>query len=406
MLSAHGRCRRCDHRADGIALSEGVAVVVIKPLATAIRDGDHVYGVIRGSGINQDGKTNGITAPSAVSQAELLRDVYRRAEVNPEHNDYVEAHGTGTLLGDPVEVRGLTEAFRSFTDKRQFCALGSVKSNVGHTSFAAGLVGVIKVLLAFKNQQIPPSINFDKPNEEIAFETTPFFVNTVVRDWPRRERRPRLAAVSSFGYSGTNAHVLLQEFVTENLSEKTADEQASQAILLSGKTAEALVQRAARLHSYIAGQSQGSNQLQRHSLVELAYTLQVGRDPMDERLAFVASDFPDIEEKLAAFLEGIGVSGGYRAAIFHRLCRARANSSEETLDGLARAWAQGEEVDWASRFGELRPKRLSLPGYPFARDRCWIQSANNEGILPAPSSEGRRELLSQLQQSQRRVGPD
>src|SRR5260370_21665630 len=203
-----------------------------------------------------------------------------------------------------------------------------------------------------------------------------------------------------------NAHVLLQEFVTENLLEKTAGEQASQAILLSGKTAEALVQRAARLQSYIAGQSQGSNQLHRHSLVELAYTLQVGRDAMEERVAFVASDFRDIEEKLAAFLEGIGVSGVYRGAISHRLGRARANSRDETLDGLARAWAQGEEVDWASRLGELRPKRLSLPGYPFARDRCWIQSANNEGILPAPSSEGRRELLSQLQQSQIRVGPD
>src|SRR5260370_29803546 len=126
-----------------------------------------------------------------------------------------------------------------------------------------------------------------------------------------------------------NAHVLLQEFVTENLLEKTAGEQASQAILLSGKTAEALVQRAARLHSYIAGQSQGSNLLHRHSLVELAYTLQVGRDPMDERLAFVASGFRDIEEKVSAFLEGIVVFGVYQGAISHRLGRARANSGEE-----------------------------------------------------------------------------
>src|SRR5260370_29824016 len=127
---------------------------------------------------------------------------------------------------------------------------------------------------------------------------------------------------------------------------------------------------------------------------------------MEERLAFVAGDFADIKEKPAGFLDGTGLSGVYRGAISHRLGRARPNSSEETLDGLVRAWVQGEEVDWASRFGELRPKRLSLPGYPFARDRCWIQSAHSEGILPAPSSEGRRELLSQLQQSQRRVGPD
>src|SRR5260221_4804512 len=127
---------------------------------------------------------------------------------------------------------------------------------------------------------------------------------------------------------------------------------------------------------------------------------------MDERLALVASDFREVQEKLAAFLDGTRLSGVYRGAIPHRLSRAHPNSSEETLDGLARAWAQGEEVDWASRFGEMRPKRLSLPGYPFTRDRCWIQSANNEGIVPAPSSEGRRELPAERQQWQKAVGLD
>ena len=212
MLSPHGRCRPFDHHADGIALSEGIAVVILKPLEKAIQDGDHIRGIIKGSGINQDGKTNGITAPSAVSQAELEKEVYRRAGVNPEEIDLIEAHGTGTLLGDPVEVRALTEAFRAFTDRKHFCAIGSVKSNIGHTSFAAGLAGVIKVLLSFENGQIPPSIHFEKPNEHIDFENTPFFVNTRLRRWEQPTGRPRRGAVSSFGYSGTNAHVVLEEY--------------------------------------------------------------------------------------------------------------------------------------------------------------------------------------------------
>lgn len=215
MLSPRGQCRPFDDGADGIALSEGVAVVVLKSLKAAVADGDRVLGVIRASGINQDGKTNGITAPSAVSQADLERAVYRRAEVNPADFGMVEAHGTGTLLGDPVEVRGLTEAFRTFTEKTGYCALGSVKSNIGHTSFAAGIAGVIKTLLCFEHGQIPPSLNFATPNRHIDFAGSPFFVNTALRAWPATTGRTRLAAVSSFGYSGTNAHVVLSDFVAE-----------------------------------------------------------------------------------------------------------------------------------------------------------------------------------------------
>ncbi|HEY1110123.1 MAG TPA: SDR family NAD(P)-dependent oxidoreductase, partial [Opitutaceae bacterium] len=212
MLSPRGQCRPFDDGADGIALSEGVAVVVLKSLSAALADGDRVLGVIRASGINQDGKTNGITAPSAISQAELERTVYRRAAVNPAEFGMVEAHGTGTLLGDPVEIRGLTEAFRTFTDKAGYCALGSVKSNIGHTSFAAGVAGIIKTLLCFEHGQIPPSLNFATPNRHIDFAGSPFFVNTALREWPSTPGRPRLAAVSSFGYSGTNAHVVLSDF--------------------------------------------------------------------------------------------------------------------------------------------------------------------------------------------------
>jgi acyl transferase domain-containing protein len=191
-------------------LSEGVVAVVLKPLAAARADGDRLLAVIRASGINQDGRTNGITAPSAQAQAELVRDVHRRAGVDPAEVSLIEAHGTGTKLGDPVEFRGLTEAFRSARPRAARCALGSVKSNLGHTSFAAGLAGLIKVVLALQRGRIPPSLHFERPNEHLDLAASPFFIPTEVRDWPAGAE-PRLAGVSSFGYSGTNAHVLLAE---------------------------------------------------------------------------------------------------------------------------------------------------------------------------------------------------
>ncbi len=373
MLSPHGRCRPFDHRADGIALSEGIAVLILKPLEKAIEDGDQIRGIIRGSGINQDGKTNGITAPSALSQAELEKEVYRRAGVNPKEIEFVEAHGTGTLLGDPVEVRALTEAFRAFTDRKQFCAIGSVKSNIGHTSFAAGLAGVIKVLLSIENGQIPASIHFEKPNGHIDFENTPFFVNTRLRPWERRTGQPRLGAVSSFGYSGTNAHVVLEEYLVPScVAGCLATAAEHRTIVLSAKTDDALRQRAEQLRNHLVPTTGAIN-------AEIAYTLQVGRDAMPERLAIIVSDLAELREKLGGFLAGDSpIAGLYRGTVL------RPDRESETLaahsaplEDLARAWVRGAEVDWWSFYGKASPRRIPLPVYPFARERCWIQSAIN-----------------------------
>lgn len=216
MLSHSGRCWTFDDRADGTIMSEGVGVVVLKPLRAAIKDGDHIYGVIKGSGVNQDGKTNGITAPSAQSQRDLELDVYRRFGIDPSDITYVEAHGTGTKLGDPIEVKALTESFREYTDKKQFCAIGSVKTNIGHTTMAAGVASVIKVLLSMQHQQIPPSINYEIPNEHIDFASSPFRVNTELCKWDVPYGKKRMAAVSAFGFSGTNCHIVIEEAPTIN----------------------------------------------------------------------------------------------------------------------------------------------------------------------------------------------
>lgn len=215
MLSQDGRCFIFDNRANGYVPGEGVGVILLKRLPDAIRDQDPIHGIIRGWGINQNGKTNGITAPSVQSQILLEREVYQRFGINPETISLVEAHGTGTKLGDPIEVEALTESFRSYTQKENYCALGSVKSNIGHLSAAAGVSGVIKVLLAFKHQLLPPTINFKTLNEHISRKDSPFYINTTLQPWNVTPGMSRRAAVSSFGFSGTNAHLVLEEYVDD-----------------------------------------------------------------------------------------------------------------------------------------------------------------------------------------------
>ncbi|MGZ8250261.1 MAG: beta-ketoacyl synthase N-terminal-like domain-containing protein, partial [Methylomagnum sp.] len=248
MLSPEGRCKTFDQDADGFVPGEAVAAVVLKRLDAALRDGDLIHGVIKGTAINQDGKTNGITAPSSTAQQELLTGLYRRFGLNPDSLGYVEAHGTGTVLGDPIEIHALTQAFRAFTGRRQFCALGSVKTNIGHTSSSAGVAGLIKLLGALKNQTLPPSLHYRAPNPQIDFESSPFYVNTEARPWPAPTGTPRRAAVSSFGFSGTNCHVVVEEAPPPPPASAAA---GNQLIVLSAKTGEALRTRASPLADWL-----------------------------------------------------------------------------------------------------------------------------------------------------------
>ncbi len=211
MLSAEGKCKTFAEGADGFVPGEAAVVVVLKRLEDAMRDRDHLYGIIRGSAINQDGKTNGITAPSGPSQTALATEVYERCGIHPETISYVECHGTGTKIGDPIEIGALTDAFRRFTDRRGFCAVGSVKTNIGHTLMASAAASVVKVLLSFKHGQLPPSLHAVRTSPEINFECSPFYINRLLTPWERVSDRPRRAAVSSFGFSGTNAHLVIEE---------------------------------------------------------------------------------------------------------------------------------------------------------------------------------------------------
>ncbi|MDO9105376.1 MAG: SDR family NAD(P)-dependent oxidoreductase [Methylovulum sp.] len=368
MLSPDGRCYSFDQRANGFVPGEGVGVLVLKRLAQAEQDGDAVYGVIRGWGVNQDGKTNGITAPNPDSQTRLEKQVYQRFGINPEHIQMLEAHGTGTKLGDPIEVDALRETFKHFTDKTDYCALGSVKSNIGHLATAAGVSGVFKALLALRHRQIPPTINYQTLNEHIRLQDSPFYVNTTCRDWPVTEGQERLAAISSFGFSGTNAHLVLAEYrgsVARPLS--AADKPVL--FVLSAKTQPQLIQYAASVKAYLE-----TNQI---SLDGLAYTYQTGREAMAVRLAIVATSADGLGKQLAAYVAGetghdvfAGVVDNNRVVESDRTVM-QTLIADSNLKGLASYWVNGGLVAWQLLPGQ-KQRLHGLPGYPFATERYWL----------------------------------
>ncbi|MBB6023618.1 acyl transferase domain-containing protein/NADPH:quinone reductase-like Zn-dependent oxidoreductase [Paenibacillus sp. JGP012] len=384
MLSPRGQCRTFDQGADGFVPGEAVAAVLLKPLHAALRDGDQIHGVIKGSKINQDGKTNGITAPSARAQSEVQSALYREFGINPRTISYVEAHGTGTKLGDPIEIEGLTQSFRSYTDDKGFCAIGSVKTNIGHTAAAAGITGLIKVLLAMRHQKIPASLNFEKPNEHIDFAASPFRVNTQLKSWETAEG-VRRAAINSFGFSGTNAHLVVEEPPSRQVRQ---DQRARLHLIpLSAQSASSL-------HAL---RSQMARYLEKHGaeteLGDLAYTLQRRRSHFQHRLAFVVSsmsklikllrtdpqpaEHPALAEAIAKQEAIVAVDSGEWMA---RLSRVKDSQEEaEILDLLARRYEAGFDLD----FSEMsRGKVMSLPSYPFEGESFWVAESGH--IQPEP----------------------
>ncbi len=273
IASPDGHCRAFDAQAQGTVPGNGVGLVVLKRLEDAIADGDYIHAVIKGSALNNDGASKvSYTAPRIDSQAAVIRTAQQIAEVDPDSIRYIEAHGTGTTLGDPIEIAALTQAVRTGTQKTGFCAIGSVKTNVGHLDTAAGIAGFIKTVLALQHRQIPPSLHFEQPNPHIDFANSPFYVNTQLTDWPSNGI-PRRAGVSSFGIGGTNAHVVLEEAPT---GEPPQPARPWQLLLLSAKTKTALDTATANLATLL-----------QHSphphLADIAYTLQVGRQAFAHR---------------------------------------------------------------------------------------------------------------------------
>lgn len=394
--ASDGRTRAFDHSSDGAGISEGVATVLLKPLSKALKDKDQIYAVIKGSAINQDGASIGITAPNPEAQADVISRAWDQAGIHPETLSYIETHGTGTKLGDPLELEGLELAFQKYTDKKQFCPIGTVKSNMGHPYEAAGLVSLIKAALVIKNREIPPSLHFDRPNGQIDFKTSPVYVNTRLRKWEGKES-PMRCAVSSFGFSGTNCHLVLEEAPVATVAD--ASYAKIGLVVLSAKSEPAL-RDLVTTYSRLIQEKPPACYLQ-----DLCYTASVGRGHYNFRLAIVAANLADLGLKLQVLslaetwnepeswfsygehkivpasksqLEPGDMTAASRKKLDRRVQEITQGinlsewNDEASVSELGSLYAQGADVDWVELYKGTEVRRVSLPVYPFESHRCWI----------------------------------
>ena len=281
MMAADGRCKTFDAGADGYGRGEGCGVVVLKRLSDAQRDGDRVLAVIRGSAVNQDGRSGGLTAPNGLAQEAVLREALSSAGVSAAEVSYVEAHGTGTPLGDPIEVRALMAVMGEGRSKDRPLLVGSVKTNIGHLEAAAGVAGLIKVVLSLEHGEIPPHLHFENPNPHIAWDELAVRVPTRLRGWPEGRR---IAGVSSFGFSGTNAHVVVEEAPKQEERVRAAVERPRHVLTLSAVTEAALRELSGRYREYLSGAGSGE------AIGDVCFTANVGRSHFAQRLAVVAEE--------------------------------------------------------------------------------------------------------------------
>ena len=356
MLSPTGRCHTFDAAADGFVPGEGAGVVVLKRLADALRDGDHIEAVILGSAVNQDGRTNGITAPSPEAQAACIAEAHANAGVAPAAIGCIEAHGTGTPLGDPIEVEGLTRAFARGGGHPGGCALGSVKTNIGHAAHAAGIAGLLKLILQLRDRRLYPSLHYARENPHLRLSETPFAVNTQARDWPAPAAGPRIGGVSSFGFSGTNAHLVVAEAPPAPSATQGAPPFL---LLLSAKSETALDRRACDLAAWLDAHPTAP-------LADVAHTLALGRTHFAKRRAVIGSD----AATLAAMLRGGSAAPGGDATRAARLA------------AIAARYLAGEDPDATAP--DLQGRRIALPTYPFEPARYWIGDAATPRATPQP----------------------
>ena len=395
-ISGDGQCQSFGEGGDGYIPGEGVGAVVLQRLSEAQRDGHHIYGVITGSALSHGGRTNGYTVPNPQAQASAITRALSESGTDAREISYLEAHGTGTKLGDPIEIAALSNAFHRHTREREFCLIGSAKSNIGHCESAAGIAGLTKVLLQMRHGQIVPSLHSSRLNPHIDFTKSPFVVNQTLRRWERPviegRRVLRIAGISSFGAGGSNAHMIVQEYEAGAVGATvrvTAD--APAALVLSARTAEQLQQKARDLLAFVedrgaSGEADGSGV--EVDLGAVAYTLQVGREAMEERWGFTAGSTGELVEKLRAYVQGApDIEESYQGQVKRNKEALSVFSTDadlqqtiekwvagKKLTKLLDLWVKGLEVDWTKLYGADRPGFVSLPSYPFAKERYWIET--------------------------------
>ncbi|MFD7550890.1 SDR family NAD(P)-dependent oxidoreductase [Streptomyces sp. NPDC059816] len=373
LLSTDGRCRVFGAGADGYVPGEGVGAVMLRPLAEAEAAGDHIYGVIRGSAVQHSGRTSGFAVPSPDAQGRVVLEALRRADVDAETITSIEAHGAGTTLGDQIEIASLTKAYRRSTDRRGFCAVGSLKSNVGHLEAAAGIAALTKVLLSMRHRTIVPTLHTERLNQEIPFDDSPFYVARERRDWPRvTEPRtglpaPRRAGISAFGFGGANVHMVVEEY--EGHPDPAAGDGARtgpsdvQVVPLSARTPEALRAQADQLVRFLTEHPEVD-------FGDVAHTLRIGRRAMEHRLAALARNTAELIDLLTRY--GAGRADPTRLFTGRVERGAGGPAAGSGPAETAAAWVVGSDAGWSATAG----RRISLPTYPFDRRRCWIPLAD------------------------------
>lgn len=395
LRSVSGRCKTFDERSDGIGSGEGVVSLILKSVSEAERDGDHIYAVVKSTGVSQDGRSVGITAPNADAQHQLLQDVLRKGDIDPETIALYEAHGTGTKLGDPIELSAINKAYRLFSDKRQYCAIGAVKSNIGHLDHAAAMGGMIKLIMALKHKTLPATLHFLSPNAEIDFIDSPLYVNDTCSKWPQTAF-PRRAALSAFGLSGTNAHAIFEEYSldvsdceTGNAALIAAPTETAYWIPLSAASLPALERVVADYAAWL------SAPLGAESLRDQAFTLACGRSHHAHRLLLCVEGLVDLRQQLQQLQSGdlsdCPMYGYHKVVPPSKQVRSRGELTDDDLRQLtdtvrgrlngetsridqevAELYLQGADIDWNSLYKGDAYQRLSLPAYPFEAKRCWV----------------------------------
>ncbi len=397
--SSHWRAKTFDASSDGTGTGEGVIAMIIKPFWKAQKDRDNVYAIIKGSAVNHDGNSNGLTAPNAAAQADVIVRGWEDAGVNPETITYIEAHGTGTKLGDPIEIDGIQKAFTRFTNRKQFCAIGAVKTNIGHLDSSSGIVGLLKAVLSLKNKELAPSLHFKKPNSRIDFEDSPVYVSDKLSEW-KTDGFPRRCGVSSFGLSGTNCHVILEE--APELTEIKGNEGSSLHVLtLSAKSERVLCKLISKYKSYL------NNNIDT-DMGDICYTANTGRGHFGYRMAIIFHDREELKKKIEHIgfegLEDIREENIYYSeymkdyannkntvpeeykgsqtdemlnpanSLIEKFLEA-SNKDLKLLKEICISYAKGAQIDWERIYAGERRRRVRVPTYPFDRKRCWIDTS-------------------------------
>ena len=385
MHSPSGRCKSFGENADGYVSSEGVGAIVLKPLSKAIEDKDNIYSVIKATTINHGGTVSGITVPCPIAQGNLIKRTLDKVNIDSRTIGYVEAHGTGTSLGDPIEIKGLINGFSEYGPRKEKCAIGAVKSNIGHTESASGIAGLQKVVLQLINKTLVKSLHSENKNPYIDFDKTPFQVQQECEYWKKSRiddiEYPRRGTISSFGATGSNGYIILEEYKSQDeilIEEKSI-------VPLSAKNVDRLEEYLINLKSFLKNKK-------KINLTNLAYTLQVGRRAMEERIIFIVSSIEELIKNIENYLNDGTLLSGYRGNANKNRDTLEVFTEEDDLDILvnrwisknelnkiARLWAQGGTIKWNKFIS--KKKRISLPGYPFAKEKYWYSKEKNDNKI-------------------------